>query len=189
MNITPHYISGPVITKAKSSLVGKLNQPSLIELRVENEYGIPTKRLTITNTEKHEKIDTHNKGVEKSKSTDYYNPKNENPSILSTKKVSQQKSNAVDFNEKQEIKDLVIRDQQVRSHEIAHASVGGSFTGSPTYSFTTGPDGKKYATNGEVSVDLSIEKDNHRGTITKMQKVYAAALAPANPSIKDTYCK
>ena len=84
------------------------------------------------------------------------------------------------------INELERRDKEVRSHELAHAAVGGSFTGAPNYSFQTGPDGKKYAVGGEVSVDLSIVAGNPSATIAKMQKVHAAALAPANPSAQDT---
>jgi hypothetical protein len=91
-----------------------------------------------------------------------------------------------EFQQAQEITELKRRDQEVRSHEFAHSSVGGAFTGSPNYSFETGPDGKKYAVEGEVSVDLSSVEGDPRATIAKMQKVYAAALAPANPSIQDT---
>jgi len=84
------------------------------------------------------------------------------------------------------INELQRRDKEVRSHELAHAAVGGSFTGAPNYSFETGPDGKKYAVGGEVSVDLSTVAGNPTATIAKMQKVHAAALAPANPSAQDT---
>lgn len=83
------------------------------------------------------------------------------------------------------INELEDRDKEVRTHELAHASVGGSVTGSPNYSFKTGPDGKKYAVGGEVSVDLSIVSGNPTATIAKMQKVHAAALAPVNPSAQD----
>jgi hypothetical protein len=57
--------------------------------------------------------------------------------------------------EQQEISELQHRDKEVRAHESAHAAVGGSTTGAPSYSFETGPDGKRYAVDGEVSVDLS----------------------------------
>lgn len=92
---------------------------------------------------------------------------------------------AVEFAEKQEIIQLKQRDREVRSHELAHAAVGGSVTGSPSYSFTIGPDGKKYATSGEVSVDLSTVPGDPQASIIKLKKVYAAALAPANPSAQD----
>lgn len=83
------------------------------------------------------------------------------------------------------ISELQHRDREVRSHELAHAAVGGSFTGPPSYTFETGPDGKKYAVEGEVSVDLSPVPGNPSATIAKMKKVHAAALAPANPSTQD----
>jgi len=83
------------------------------------------------------------------------------------------------------INELESRDKEVRAHELAHAAVGGSFTGAPNYSFETGPDGKKYAVGGEVSVDLSTIAGNPAATIAKMQKVHAAALAPASPSAQD----
>lgn len=90
------------------------------------------------------------------------------------------------FAETKEIKQLQQRDREVRSHELAHAAVGGASTGAPSYTFQTGPDGKKYAVGGEVSVDLSTIEGKPRATIAKMQKVHAAALAPAHPSIQDT---
>jgi len=96
------------------------------------------------------------------------------------------KSDVEEFAESKEIKQLKQRDQEVRSHELAHAAVGGATTGSPSYEFEVGPDGKKYAVGGEVSVDLSSVEGNPRATIAKMQKVHAAALAPANPSVQDT---
>ena len=92
---------------------------------------------------------------------------------------------AAEFTEKQEIIQLKQRDREVRSHELAHAAVGGSVTGAPSYSFTIGPDGKKYATGGEVSVDLSTVPGDPQASIIKLKKVYAAALAPANPSAQD----
>ena len=89
------------------------------------------------------------------------------------------------FAEQKIINELKLRDQEVRAHELAHASVGGPSTGTPSYTFEVGPDGKKYAVAGEVSVDLSTVDGNPQATIAKMQKVHAAALAPADPSIQD----
>lgn len=107
-----------------------------------------------------------------------------------TEKKSAQDDNTTspqeEFAEQQEINQLSQRDREVRSHELAHAAVGGAHTGTPNYEFTVGPDGKKYATGGEVSVDLSPVSGNPQATITKLQKVHSAALAPANPSVQDT---
>ncbi|WP_166422548.1 putative metalloprotease CJM1_0395 family protein [Paraglaciecola sp. 20A4] len=86
--------------------------------------------------------------------------------------------------EKAEIDELQKRDTEVRTHEQAHANTGGQYAGAPDYEYTTGPDGKRYATSGEVSIDIS-EADTPEETIRKMQQVKAAALAPAEPSSQD----
>lgn len=86
--------------------------------------------------------------------------------------------------EEQEIKELKDRDTEVRIHEQAHAAVGGQYAGAPQYEYETGPNGKRYAVGGEVSIDVSEEKDPE-DTISKMQIVRAAALAPAEPSSQD----
>lgn len=86
--------------------------------------------------------------------------------------------------EQQEVTELKARDTEVRIHEQAHQSAGGAYAGAPSYSYETGPDGKRYATEGEVSIDISEEKDPE-ATIAKMQVVKKAALAPAEPSAQD----
>jgi hypothetical protein len=83
-----------------------------------------------------------------------------------------------------EIRSLERRDAEVRAHEQAHAAVGGGYAGSPSYDYEAGPNGKKYAVSGEVSIDVSAE-DTPQETIQKMQTVRAAALAPAEPSSQD----
>ena len=100
--------------------------------------------------------------------------------------ITEQQANAEAFAEKQVIRNLEIRDKEVRTHEMAHAAVGGAFTGSPSYSYEIGPDGKKYAVEGEVAVDLTPIAGDPKETIAKMKKVQAAALAPASPSAQDT---
>lgn len=86
--------------------------------------------------------------------------------------------------DQEKIQELKDRDQEVRIHEQAHAAVGGQYAGAPTYEFETGPDGNRYAVGGEVSIDVSEEKDP-KDTISKMRVVRAAALAPAEPSAQD----
>jgi len=99
---------------------------------------------------------------------------------------SSEQANEQEIVDEKIINQLQHRDKEVRTHELAHARVGGAATGSPTYTFEQGPDGKKYAINGEVSVDLTTVAGDPQATIIKMQKVHAAALAPANPSVQDT---
>jgi len=40
--------------------------------------------------------------------------------------------------EAQEIRELQLRDREVRAHEAAHAAAGGAYAGSPTYTFERG---------------------------------------------------
>ena len=91
----------------------------------------------------------------------------------------------VEIAEEKQIQELKARDQEVRTHELAHAAVGGSFAGAPSYTYETGPDNKKYAVGGEVSISVSPVEGDPEATIDKMEQVYAAALAPAEPSSQD----
>lgn len=87
--------------------------------------------------------------------------------------------------EQREVKDLKRRDREVRQHEQAHVAAGGPYVrGGAQLEYTTGPDGKRYATGGEVDIDVSKAR-TPRATIRKMQVVKRAALAPANPSPQD----
>lgn len=83
------------------------------------------------------------------------------------------------------ISELANRDREVRAHEQAHAAVGGAHAGSPTYTYTQGPDGKRYASGGEVSIDVGAVANDPQATLTKMEIVIRAALAPAEPSAQD----
>lgn len=87
-------------------------------------------------------------------------------------------------NDDQKVEELKDRDSEVRLHEQAHAAVGGQYAAAPSYEYETGPDGKRYAVGGEVSIDVSTE-NTPTETIRKMQQVKAAALAPAEPSSQD----
>ena len=84
-----------------------------------------------------------------------------------------------------EIADLVQRDREVRTHEQAHAAVGGQYAGAPTYSFKHGPDGQRYAVSGEVSIDTAAVPNDPEATLRKMEIVLRAALAPIEPSPQD----
>nr|WP_320014968.1 putative metalloprotease CJM1_0395 family protein [uncultured Desulfobacter sp.] len=77
-------------------------------------------------------------------------------------------------------------DADVRAHEMAHIAAGGEYiTSGATFSYQEGPDGKNYAVGGEVSIDTSPEPGDPEATLQKMQRVRAAALAPAQPSSQD----
>lgn len=77
------------------------------------------------------------------------------------------------------------RDREVRAHEQAHQAAGGAHAGTPSYDYDTGPDGKQYATSGEVPIDTAVVPDDPQATIAKMEQVKRAALAAAEPSGAD----
>jgi hypothetical protein len=88
--------------------------------------------------------------------------------------------------EREIIEKLAARDREVRAHEQAHAAAGGAYVISgPSYTYQTGPDGRKYAIGGEVQIDTSPIKGDPEATLRKMQTVIAAAMAPAEPSSAD----
>lgn len=87
--------------------------------------------------------------------------------------------------EQKQVNELKVRDREVRAHEQAHKAVGGQYTGSISYDYQSGPDGKQYAVGGEVPIDASEIPGDPAATIEKMRVVKAAALAPAEPSGQD----
>jgi hypothetical protein len=99
-------------------------------------------------------------------------------------KQQQQQSEQQQQTEQQQLTELKQRDAKVRAHERAHASLGGQYASSPQYEYERGPDGKRYAVSGEVSIDIS-EASTPEETIRKAQQIKAAALAPAEPSAQD----
>jgi len=87
--------------------------------------------------------------------------------------------------EKKKVQELQRRDREVRAHEAAHKTAGGSLAGHPTFETVKGPDGRSYAVSGEVKIDTSEFPNNPDATIRKMETVKRAALAPSNPSGQD----
>ena len=89
--------------------------------------------------------------------------------------------------ERGEVDELKARDREVRQHEQAHmAAAGPHASGGPSFEYTRGPDGKRYAVGGEVQIDTSRESEPE-ATIRKAQQIYRAALAPADPSAQDRH--
>jgi hypothetical protein len=83
------------------------------------------------------------------------------------------------------LRKLQARDREVRQHEQAHLSAaGGLAISGASYTYQKGPDGVNYAVGGEVSIDVSPGKTPEE-TISRAQRIRAAALAPAEPSGQD----
>ena len=83
-----------------------------------------------------------------------------------------------------QIQELLQIQNKVIVHEQAHMSAGGELAGGASYSYTTGPDGKRYISGGEVSISIPAVKEPEE-KVRVMAKVRTAALAPADPSPQD----
>lgn len=103
---------------------------------------------------------------------------------IDSKEESKKATPKEDAKTKETIAKLEARDAEVRAHEAAHMAAGGAIAGAASFDYQIGPDGKAYAVGGEVAIDISPERDP-KATQAKMQRVRAAALAPASPSPQD----
>ncbi len=96
-----------------------------------------------------------------------------------------QKNQELTPEEQKEVQKLKARDREVRAHEAAHlAAAGGLATSGATFGYQTGPDGIRYAVEGEVHIDVS-PASTPEATVQKMEQVKRSALAPAHPSSTD----
>ena len=86
--------------------------------------------------------------------------------------------------QKKQVEELKQIERKVEAHEQAHKSVGGEFAGSMSYSYTQGPDGRRYKTGGEVSISIPSDDDPQK-MIAQLMQVKRAALAPSDPSPQD----
>ena len=88
--------------------------------------------------------------------------------------------------EQTQVKELKARDREVKAHEQAHLAAAGPYArGGPSYEYQRGPDGKRYAIGGEVSIDTAPVANDPEATIRKAQVIKRAATAPAEPSDQD----
>lgn len=83
-----------------------------------------------------------------------------------------------------QVRELKQIQQEVIAHEAAHQAAAGELGGSVSYTYTEGPDGKRYITGGEVPIKIK-QGNTPEETLRNMQKVQAAAHAPADPSGQD----
>lgn len=93
-------------------------------------------------------------------------------------------SGTLDSSDQARVTELQRIDRQVRAHEAAHMSAGGSIAGAANYSYSLGPDGKRYAVAGEVPITLG-GGSTPDAVIAIAERVRRAALAPADPSAQD----
>ena len=207
MNITPHTTSLPLATVVNPPTEGlrrENNQREIITKVIATnpsaaDKGVASdKERARTPAQANEQVDFANLRKQAENATRSISEQGEQQSDQQNQAEQEKTTNKTSENDKSDenskqvhadervISQLQQRDKEVRTHELAHATAGGTATGTPSYTFEVGPDGKKYAVGGEVAVDLSSIAGNPQATIVKMQKVHAAALAPASPSTQDT---
>jgi len=101
-------------------------------------------------------------------------------------RLSQKAASELTKEELSTVQKLKNRDLEVKAHEQAHLSAAGSLAlGGASFSYTTGPNGVRYATGGEVSIDTSTVSNDPSATLRKADAIRRAALAPASPSSQD----
>ncbi|MCL2523504.1 MAG: hypothetical protein FWF20_07155 [Betaproteobacteria bacterium] len=86
--------------------------------------------------------------------------------------------------QQRQVEALARADREVRAHEQAHMSAGAGLVRGSSYSYQSGPDNRRYAVAGEVSIDTSPGRTPEE-TIAKARQIRAAAMAPADPSTAD----
>lgn len=110
----------------------------------------------------------------------FINPDNETEESVNGRKLSKE--------EQQEVKELERIDRQVRSRELTHRAVAGSYArGSVSFDYVTGPDGKKYAKEGHINIDARPIPNNPETTIRKARAIRSVELAATNISPQDRY--
>lgn len=131
-----------------------------------------------TSEDKNDQNNSFDNAVDNSSSSaEGQNKNHENKSENST-------GNEFSESEQREIEKLKRRDREVRTHEMAHQSAGGQYAGSASYSYTTGPDNRRYAVGGSVDIETSPAKTPAE-TVKKAEQIKRAATAPAQPSAAD----
>ena len=111
-------------------------------------------------------------------------PTNEDTTPIAGQDDGSDDAQGLSQDERAVVAEMAARDAEVRAHEAAHMAAGGGLTSGMSFSYQTGPDGKRYAVGGEVGIDTSPGKTPEE-TILKAQRIRAAALAPAKPSGQD----
>lgn len=74
-------------------------------------------------------------------------------------------------------------DSNIRAHEQTHASLANTTT-PISYTYQMGPDGKMYATGGNVRLDVSIPNDP-KAAMAKLDKIQKSAVANSDMSGAD----
>ena len=102
------------------------------------------------------------------------------PSSADAAKIPGQLSPA----EKRIVAELQERDREVRNEENRHKAAAGKFAGEPQYVYRRGPDGKLYAVEGKVPINVNVTGTADERTAA-LRRVEAAAVSVQSPSSGD----
>ncbi|CAK7050907.1 MAG: hypothetical protein DELT_01039 [Desulfovibrio sp.] len=87
-------------------------------------------------------------------------------------------------NDEELLERLKARDAKVRNHEAAHVMASGGQASMPTYTYQTGPDGKRYAIGGSVDISI-LSTGDAESDARRAKNAYRAAMAVGEPSTQD----
>ena len=86
--------------------------------------------------------------------------------------------------EEAQLDKLEQRDAQVKAHEQAHVMAAGGQAGMPSYTYQTGPDGRRYAIGGAVNISI-ISNGDDQASLSQARTAERAALVNGEASSAD----
>lgn len=87
--------------------------------------------------------------------------------------------------ERVKLQEMQSRDGAVRREEQAHAAAAGAMAGPIRYEYETGPDGRRYVVNGEVSIQGDAPSGDLKDLERMAKRISAAAMSAQAPSAAD----
>lgn len=147
---------------------------------------------TVQEAEDRKRLQQRRDAGEAYKKNSQYFQYEKNPALTELERLLTGEEDVKQFEEQKEekpeakalLRELQQTEQNVRAHEQAHMAAGGAVAGSATFTYTEGPDGKRYITGGEVPISTPPASSTEQ-TIAILEQVKRAALAPADPSPQD----
>ena len=165
-------------------------KPTLLQ-KISSTYGRydDSKSSTYLSTNSQQK-DTLKINTGLAKSGNTYSGKNPANAANATKStvnttLSTGRTTKLTPDQQQRVDELKKIDTSVRAHEAAHEAAGAGLVRGKSFTYATGPEGKLYATAGEVKIEIKSNPDDPQETIREMEQVKRAALAPGDPSAQD----
>ncbi len=158
----------------------------MIEPTSPYRYGLSIPAVAYNQRSNPELITEQNKQSDEKEKLKYQDNSQKSLNKFGSKEVKSKNYDDLSDSDKKIVDKLKQIEREVRAHEQAHITSGGGLVrGGATYTYQSGPDGKKYVVGGEVQIDTSVNTDDLQGAISTMRQVRQAALAPVDPSDQD----